>query len=60
MACLNDIRYHGVLLGKFVVDDWLSVGTWFGILRVICSVYTLILAQTPWFGIFDVCSANVE
>ena len=60
MACLNHIRYHGVLLWNEITGDWLSVAMWFGTYRCLGTtiqtrrlVQSLLLAKTTWFGIPD-------
>lgn len=64
---MNYIRSHGVLLWSEVVVDWLSVGTWFGIIIALVARvlayglgHPLSVAQATWFGIPNVCGVKGE
>ena len=64
---MNHKRYHGVLMWNDVTVNWSRVASWFGTcsapgarMRARGLVYPLLVAQTNWFGILDVCSVKGE
>ena len=64
---MRHVRCHGVRLWNDVKVDWSSVCTWFGACSGPCArmqtralVYPLFVAQTMWFDMPDVCSAEGE
>ena len=58
VACLRQIRYHGVLLWNKIEVDWLTVTMWFGTYSCLGarlwtrgSACPLFVAKTTWFGL---------